>query len=76
MFLKNRNIISKIKRSKVTDYAALILDQLNSIFDMEIPIECGNKSFSNGPGHMTKMVTTPIYGKTLLNSFSPEPEGR
>ena len=23
MFLKNRNIISKIKRSKVTDYAAL-----------------------------------------------------
>ena len=24
MFLKNRNIISKIKRSKVTDYAASI----------------------------------------------------
>ena len=24
MFLKNRNIISKIKRSKVTDYAALM----------------------------------------------------
>ena len=24
MFLKNRNLISKIKRSKVTDYAALI----------------------------------------------------
>ena len=26
MFLKNRNIISKIKRSKVTDYAALTMD--------------------------------------------------
>ena len=25
VFLKNRNIISKIKRSKVTDYAALIM---------------------------------------------------
>ena len=25
MFLKNRNIISKIKRSKVTDYAALMI---------------------------------------------------
>ena len=25
VFLKNRNIISKIKRSKVTDYAALII---------------------------------------------------
>ena len=24
MFLKNKNIISKIRRSKVTDYAALI----------------------------------------------------
>ena len=25
VFLKNRNIVSKIKRSKVTDYAALII---------------------------------------------------
>ena len=25
VFLKNRNIISKIRRSKVTDYAALII---------------------------------------------------
>ena len=32
MFLKNRNIISKIKRSKVTDYAALIKYALNSEF--------------------------------------------
>ena len=29
VFLKNRNIISKIKRSKVTDYAALTLVLLN-----------------------------------------------
>ena len=29
MFLKNRNIISKIKRSKVTDYAALSFISLN-----------------------------------------------
>ena len=27
MFLKNRNISSKIKRSKVTDYAALIINK-------------------------------------------------
>ena len=26
MFLKNRNIIFKLKKSKVTDYAALIVD--------------------------------------------------
>ena len=26
--------------------------------------------FSNGPGHMTKMAATPIYGKTLKIFFS------
>ena len=27
-------------------------------------------------GHMTKMATTSIYGKNLLKSSSPEPEGQ
>ena len=31
---------------------------------------------SNGPGHMTKMAATPIYGKNPLKISSPEPEGR
>ena len=30
MFLKNKNIISKIRRSKVTDYAALKVVTINS----------------------------------------------
>ena len=34
----------------------------------------GTKVYSNGPGHMTKMATTPIYGKKLKRSSSPEPE--
>ena len=35
MFLKNRNIISKMKRSKVTDYAALnVFPHCKSIFAM------------------------------------------
>ena len=29
----------------------------------------GTKQYINGPGHMTKMATTPIYGKNLLKSF-------
>ena len=33
------------------------------------------KVCSNGPGHITKMPTTPIYGKNPLKSSSPEPEG-
>ena len=43
MFLKNRNIISKIKRSKVTDYAALKqcfyknITKIASKYDQEIP---------------------------------------
>ena len=32
MFLKNRNISSKIKRSKVTDYAVLSIYRLSKIF--------------------------------------------
>ena len=34
MFLKNRNIISKIKRSKVTDYAAL--REVEFLFSVEL----------------------------------------
>ena len=32
--------------------------------------------FINNPGHMTKMATSPIYGKKLQNSSSPEPLDR
>ena len=38
--------------------------------------EGGKKDCINGPGHMTKMVATPIYGKNLKKSSSPEPAGR
>ena len=30
----------------------------------------------NDAGHMTKMATTPIYGKKNLQKSSPEPAGR
>ena len=32
--------------------------------------------YSKHLGHMTKMATTPIYGKNPLKSSSPEPGGR
>ena len=34
------------------------------------------KVYSNGPGHMTKMATMPIYGKNMKNASSLEPKGR
>ena len=46
-------------------------------FHMEPPWEGGTKICSNGPGHMTKMATMPIYmyGKNLQKSSSPELKG-
>ena len=39
-------------------------------FNVEPPCEGGTKVYINGPGHMTKMAATPIYGKTLKLFFS------
>ena len=36
-------------------------------------MERGFKMYLNVPCHMTKMATTPIYGKILKKSSSPEP---
>ena len=45
MFLKNKNIIFKIRRSKVTDYAALILCLYN-VDTLNICVkEFGSKKF-------------------------------
>ena len=41
---------------------------------MQLLWDGGMKVCSNGPGHMTKMVAMPIYGKNLKKS-SPEPKG-
>ena len=43
-------------------------------FYVEPPWEGGTKVYINGPGHMAKMATMPIYGKNLKKSSSPEPE--
>ena len=45
-------------------------------FYVKPPWEGGTKVCINGPGHMTKMAATPIYGKNLKKSSSPEPAGR
>ena len=45
-------------------------------FYVEPPWEGGTKVNINGPGHMTKMAATPIYGKNPSKSSPPEPAGR
>ena len=42
---------------------------------MEPSWDVGMKIYSNVLGHMTKMVSRPIYGKNLQNSSSLEPRG-
>ena len=36
---------------------------------METPWDAGKKVCSNGPGHMTKMAATPIYGENSLKNL-------
>ena len=39
-------------------------------FHMETPKDAGTKVCSTGPGHMTKMAATTIYGKNPLKTFT------
>ena len=49
---------------------------IDAKFHMEPPWDGGTNVCSNGPGHMTKMATMPIYGKNIKKSSSPEPSDR
>ena len=40
-------------------------------FHVNTPYDRLAKIYTNCTGHMTKMATTPIYGKNLLNVFFP-----
>ena len=42
-------------------------------FHMKPPWDGGTEVCSNGPGHMTKMATTPIYGKNKIFSGTKRP---
>ena len=44
-------------------------------FYVEPPWEGGTKVCINGPGHMTKMAATPIYGKNPSKIFFSESKG-
>ena len=45
-------------------------------FHVKTPYDKSAKIYTKYFGHMTKMAATPIYGKNLLKSSSPEPEGQ
>ena len=83
----SRKGCSAAKREKKSFFLGLIcMSTFSNIFSSEttLPIEAkfqmqppwdgGTKVCSNGPGHMTKMATLPVYGKNLKKSSSPEPK--
>ena len=45
-------------------------------FHMKSPYDRLAIIYTNCSGHMTKMATTPIYGKTLYISSYLEPKGQ
>ena len=45
-------------------------------FHVKTPYAKLAKMYTKFSGHKTKMAAMPIYGKKLLQSSSPEPEGR
>ena len=49
--------------------------QIEAKFYVEPQWDRGMKICSNGPGHITKMATMPIYSKNMKNS-SLEPKSR
>ena len=51
-------------------------EPIEAKFHVEHPWDGRTTVRLNGPGHMTKMATMPIYGKNLKKSSSPEPKGR
>ena len=58
MFLKNKNIIFKIRRSKFTDYAALI-DSLSIIANINVEILCS----------FTRYIGPKAYSDFIYNIF-------
>ena len=57
-------------------FSSIITRPFEAKFCVEHPWDWGTKACSNGPGHMIKMATMPIYCKNLWKSSSLEPKGR
>ena len=51
-----------------SDYHSITAWPIKVKFYVEPPWEGGKKLYLSGPGHMTKLAATPIYGKNLQNT--------
>ena len=72
MFLKNRNIISKMKRSKVTDYAALKVTPstrlcLNAPYKVQLNIQRCVRTLACGGGRKPALA---VFKRKHLKCYS------
>ena len=81
MFLKNKNIILKIRRSKVTDYAALkeawgctqpFVEYIAIMFNQQM-IKFGNAAAGKGYDHVSSGLKYPRGGQSEMDR---DPEGQ
>ena len=59
----------RVRPSTISNIFSEITRPFKFEFHMKTLWDAGTKVCSNGPGHMTKMVATPIYGKNPLKIF-------
>ena len=55
------------------DFSSETTGPIATKFHIQPPGPLGKKNCTNGLGHLTNMAATPIYGKNLKKSSSPEP---
>ena len=71
--------VGRLRRPSSTLFKHLLLRNGLAVkvkFHMDPRWDGGKTVCSNGPGHMTKMAATPICGKNLKKSSSPELKGQ
>ena len=69
-------VVSVVRPSTFSkDFSSETTGPISIKFHMQPLDRGGKKVYIFRPGHMTKMVAMPIYGKNLKKSSSPEPLG-
>ena len=72
VFLKNKNIIFKIRRSKVTDYAALI-KVLAALYVKLLVLSCnGANMFVTNVDYNVCFIYRDLFGDELKSSDEPQ----
>ena len=69
MFLKNRKIISKMKRSKVTDYAALIVKSYGQHIYLEEAMKSSQPEFYANASLSSQILCPKHYISMYLGEY-------